>query len=176
MRLTVAMGLLLLGAGCTNFVYVAPEVPEEIEAVLGDPQFSEVAEITHEGNLDNLDGCWGSYRVEDGQTDALFYQFSGEDFRLVMYMNVSTRLGDLAVVGIEEGTFAVTGDDSFTATITQAWGSDPATGELESMPPPDGEFSQSYEATLDGDRMEMFVTDVEAEQYTGTFWRFEECP
>lgn len=67
LRLMVAMGLLLLVGGCGRFVYVAPETPAEIAGVLGGPQFSEVEEIAQEGNLDNLDGCWGSYRVEGGR-------------------------------------------------------------------------------------------------------------
>lgn len=93
-----------------------------------------------------------------------------------MYMKVSTRLGDFTVVGIQEGTFTVDADDSLTATITQAWESEPSTGELEAMPSPDGEFSQTYEVTLNGDRMELFVTEVDGEQYPGTFWRFGDCP
>ena len=167
MRWIVIIGLLLIVPGCVN-----PAIPPELQAVLDDPAFSEVADVVHEGNLDGLPGCWGSYETDDGiETYGEFVEFSEDEWQHMMYWS----LHGVGMVVVEEGTYTVEDENTVTVVIEREWVSDPYTGKL--MPEhPEDTRSVHYEVTLQGDRMNFFVPGVEADQYEGTFWRFSECP
>ena len=165
----ICVGLCLFVGGC---VWQTPDPPKEIAAVLADSSFSEVVEVTHQGNLDGLEGCWGSYRVIDGWTDAVFYRFTDEGFRWVLHSTFP-----FPSVMVYEGPAYEKGVDGQTVvvTVTELRGSDPLTGGWEDLSF-GREGTITFEISLDGDRMEIWNPDVDAEQYEGTFWRFDECP
>lgn len=165
----VCLGLCLGLGGC---LWQTPELPKEIAAVLADSAFSKVVAVTHQGNLDSLDGCWGSYRVIDGWTDAVFFRFTDEGFRWVLYATFP-----FPVVMVYEGPAYEKGVDGQTVlvTVTELRGFDPFTGEWDDLSF-DREGTIAFEISLDGDSMEIWEADVDAEQYEGTFWRFDECP
>ena len=122
MRCTLLAGLLAIVPGC-----VEPLMPDELKAVLDDPRLSEVAEVVHEGNLDGLPGCWGSYETDDGsETYAEFVAFGEDEWQHQMYW----RVYGAAMVAVEEGTYTVEDESTVTVVIDHRWSSDPYTGEL----------------------------------------------
>ena len=165
-------GVCLIVRGC---FWSPPEIPPEIAAVLADPAFSEAADVTRQGNLDDLEGRWGSFRVIDGSTDGVFHEFADPDFRTVIYVT-----WPWPGVIVEEGVYGKVDDGkSILLVTTNTQTSEPETGELEPLPSvPDGGYPpRDYEVSLDGDRMKIWnpvILDVE--QYDGAFWRFEVCP
>ena len=169
MRWIVIIGLLLIVSGCTD-----PVLPPELKAVLDDPAFSEVGEVVHQGSLDGLPGCWGSYyETDDGiETYAEFVEFGEDTWRHVMY---GTLYG-VGMVSVEEGAYTVEDDTTVSIVIDQIWSSDPDTGDLILKDYLDYPKTRNYEVSLQGDRMTLFVTGLDADQYEGTYWRFAECP
>ena len=164
--LTICLSSLLLG-GCTEAV-----VPPELRAVLDDPSFSKTAEVIHQGNLENLAGCWGSFRVVDGWTDAVFVQY-GEDGTWT-YMMFSSFKG-IEFVAVEQGTYEILDGDTVRVEFIGGSATDPYTGALvpdESMPT----FERQYKVSLQNSAMEFFAPAVDAPQYDETLWRFEICP
>ena len=170
MRWIPIIALLGIVPGCTD-----PVIPPELKAVLDDPAtFSETADVNHEGNLDGLPGCWGSYYESgDGiETYAEYVEFGQDDWRHIMYL----RLYCVALVGVEEGTYTVEDENTVSVTIDGIWSSDRATGELILDDYLEYPLTPDYDVTLEGNRMTFLVPGVEADQYDGTFWRFSECP
>lgn len=167
MRWILMVSLLVIVPGCVD-----PVIPDELKAVLDDPAFSEAAEVVHEGNLDGLPGCWGSYYETDDSTEAYaqFVEFGGT-WRYMAYVSHSPA----KLVLIREGTYTVQDENTVTIVIDAEWVSDPSTGEL-SLLPREEPLSWDYQVSLQGDRMILFSPGVEAEQYDGTFWRFSGCP
>ena len=165
----ICMGLCLFVGGC---VWETPELPKEIAAVLADSSFSEVVEVTHQGSLDGLEGCWGSYRVIEGWTDAVFYRFGDDGFRWLLHSTFP-----FPSVMVYEGPECEKGADGKTVvvTVTELRGLNLLTGDWDDLSF-GHEGTITFEVSLDGDRMEIRRPDVDAEQYEGTFWRFDECP
>ena len=184
----VCVGLCLFVGGC---VWETPEPPKEIAAVLADSSFSEVAEVTHQGNLDGLEGCWGHHRVDEGGwTDAFFYCFGDRSFRKVTYTTDSGEYikdsgiplspFNITVSYFYEGTYEKGADgNSVVVTVTDfGLESSHPTGQTASAPPlPGGQYTEDYEICLDGDRMQIWNRSLDPEDYDeGTLWRFDECP
>ncbi len=177
-----AAGWLLCG-GCG--LWVQPEIPSEITAVLASPEFAETAEVTHKGSLDDLEGCWGSYTASGRSTDVVFHRFDSGEYVNVTFVSDAV-LGMLDIVYRDEGNYEVTGTDTISITFTKMLVSDPETGLLTDVEDLIGETEgetegetgvpSSYEVALDGDSMTIHQPDVDAPQYEGTFWRFAECP
>ena len=168
MRWMWIIGLLLIVPGCVD-----PVIPPELQAVLDDPAFSKTEEVVHEGNLDGLPGCWGSYdEWDDGDVYAGFVEFGEDEWKHSAYWT----LFGVGIVSVEEGPYTVEDASTVSVVIDQHWGSDIDTGELVLS---DYEYPlgpRSYEVSLQGDRMTMYVPGLDADQYEGTYWRFSECP
>ena len=170
MKRILIVGLLLIVPGCVD-----PVIPPELKAVLDDPAaFSETAEVVHEGNLDGLPGCWGSYyETNDGiEVYAQFVEFGEDQWQNMMYWS----LYGVALVGVEEGVYTVEDNHTVSVVIDGMWASDRATGELVFEDYVEYPLTPKYDVTLEGDRMTFIVPGVEADQYEGTFLRFSECP
>ena len=171
MHRLLCAGVCLTMGGC---FWSPPEIPPEIAAVLAEPAFSEAADVTHQGNLEDLEGCWGSLRVIGRSTDVVFHKFADPDIRAVIYAT-----WPWPGVIVEEGVYGKLDDGkSILLTITNSQTSEPETGALEPLPsvPAGGYLPRNYEVPLDGERMKIWNPGVDAEQYDGTFWRFEVCP
>ena len=176
MRWIPIVCLLLAVPGCVD-----PVVPDELKAVLDDPSFSEVPDVTHQGDLDSLEGCWGSYWVTTDETsgertsDAMFMRF-GEDGTWTN-MALITALG-LTFVVVEGGTFTVLDENTVGVVIETTLATAPYTGELVSADEGGGR-TREHELKLEGDAMAIVVpdTDTDAETpYDVAFRRFETCP
>ena len=171
MKRILIVGLLLIVPGCVD-----PVIPDELKAVLDDQAaFSETAEVVHEGNLDGLPGCWGSYlETDDGiEAYAEFVEFGQDEWRHEMYWRVYSA----ATVLVEEGVYTLEDETTVRVVINNAWGSDPYTGEL--VPDVSAEYPmirQYRHVSLEGDRMSLFPPEAEEYLYNGTYWRFSECP
>ena len=168
MRWMPMVSLLLIVPGCAD-----PVVPDELKAVLDDPAFSEVGNVVHEGNLDGLPGCWGVFRTEDMETNAIFVEFgvTGQ-WRDIAYYSY----GPLAGVTVEEGTYTVTDQQTVSVVIDRIWHSDPETGELIPEDYLEYPITRSYNVSLQGDQMNFSVPGVSAEQANAGVLRFSECP
>ncbi len=172
-----AAGWLLCG-GCG--LWVQPEIPSELSAVLDNPEFAETADVVHKGSLDDLEGCWGSYGTNGVLTDAVFHRLDSGSISSVWYSSYQW-FGVIGMVYGEEGDYEIAGADTITVTITRMYGSDPETGLLTDVELMEGDEEdttvvRNYEIALDGDSMTIYAPDVNAQQYEGTFWRFAECP
>ena len=185
MKRILMVCLLLIVPGCVD-----PVIPAELQGVFDDPTtFSETADVVHEGSLEGLQGCWGSYfKTDDGlEVYAQFVEFGEETWETMYYWSVYGA----ALVFVEEGTYSVVDESTVDVVIERSWSPDRTTGEL--VPDEDMEYPETrhYRIALEGDRMRFSMfqdatdeddadadedDDDESDQYDGTFWRFAECP